>query len=554
MAKRERKADTKLVEYDTAQIGFIYEAVWPSTPEYEKKGLAGLSFYVGKSLDILRRAAQHGRLNSGAKLLRQMLKTADFKFADVVQLVPEAPNGVPMRRMDEFEGFFMIRRKTLYDPSDPVKKYGCNQNHAAHIVELTPERYAELEAEVKEGVKLELSEWQRAVVAARAKEAMLSDVKDAMAAACEADEMMAADESPPSSDEMIAAEKMMAAQLEAATTALAAATVEREGAELVEPGALGAAKRERDRYEAMLPHAMVSRDDVTASLNTVTSAAPDDDALGRQIKGLMPAVHSDKFPNQPVPAALAKHVLAVVVEWLGKQAEEAIDVDDTVMKGLRALRDWSAAHGGKKPSTSAADAAERTHGRFFSNWSGKTYGRRHEAEARILYRHYPMLLKVVDPVAISAATELRTRDALTAGYSWHSEPFDGDKIPSAAPEGILSGVFVRVRKIVHGEISSEATVLRMLVGLTDERRNWYLGKWSSARPAYIESQAKNAATRQAKMHGYGVKPRGKQNKKAKTESESQEADESESQEADEVEEAGENDGGEESEESESQLE
>ena len=308
---------SKMVNYDEAQVGWVYEAIYPENWWTKSCGVVGRSFYLGQTVDVVRRAGQHDR-NASPKLA-EMLKLAGVKMADVVRLVPELPNGVPALRMNELEGFFIIKRKTLYDPSDPSRHYVCNQNHAAHVVDITPDRYSALEAEVETGVAMELPEyWQRAVAAARAKEAMFVDIKE------------------------LAEEMDDPEQLEAACTALEVATVERENAESLEPGALGAAKREFAKYEVMVPHAKVERNALAASLNAVVLAAPDDEELGRQVKGLMPAVHSDKFPNQPVPAALAKHVLGVAVEWLGAQAEAAIDVEDTVMTGLRAARDWSA--------------------------------------------------------------------------------------------------------------------------------------------------------------------------------------------------------------------
>lgn len=159
-----RKADTKIVAYKPGQRVWIYEIIDPDT---------GNAIYVGRTVDLVRRGAEHERKTSKCRQLRERLKLVWWKLPGNVRVVPELPNGVPSERADDFEGYFITQRKTLFDPSDPVRMNGCNLKNGDHI---TVERYEAAKAEVEAGF-----EWPQVpldVVEARAKESVLESLVD----------------------------------------------------------------------------------------------------------------------------------------------------------------------------------------------------------------------------------------------------------------------------------------------------------------------------------------------------------------------------------------
>lgn len=165
MPKKATKSQTKIIEYRKNQRTWIYEAVDPQT---------GRTFYVGRTIDVLRRGAEHDRKSSSCKQLREYLRLNDFKFHDVVRIVPELSNGVPSSRAAEFEAFFIIQRKTLYDPE--TRPDGCNLRHGDNVTALD---YQAIKEEIEDGFEWEFDdEVPDNVLHAKANEAVLQACVD----------------------------------------------------------------------------------------------------------------------------------------------------------------------------------------------------------------------------------------------------------------------------------------------------------------------------------------------------------------------------------------
>jgi hypothetical protein len=461
-----RKADTKILRYDPSQRTWIYEMF---------DHIRNICFYVGRTVDTIRRGGEHDR--KGSSLIRNYVKHHNVRVRDCVRVVAELPDGVPSSRAGEFEAFFIMQRDTIYHAVRCPD--GCNQNNGAHVANLD---YHAIEAEVAAGI--EWPEVSEAVAKARGNEAVLEQLVQDFG-----------DIEPELHDALRDARMVR---------------VDAERAELGVQEALDVARREVANYEAMVPHVLVQRGDVEASLNAVKDAAPENDALAKQIKWIRTGVKPDHFPDQPVPAAFAKYMLLAVVEWLGAKAEATIRVNDVVMRGLRAAREWSAANEGKKPMDKGKTAEERTHGKFLADWKGSgknQYNRRHEAHARVLFRHYPSVLAFfdLDNKARSADREARVRDALAAGYTWLTEPFEGPKLPKSGtgPFGEWKHLYNKVQDLLRGAFD-EAAVLRMVGDLPPERRGWYVAQHAANRPNWLKTQKESQAKEQAQQRANGV--------------------------------------------------
>ena len=471
---------TALAQYDSNRRTWIYIVTDPAN---------GHVVYAGQSVDTSRRWKQHETTSSGARRLRAYM--AERSYPLKFEIVPELLAGFPHSRADEFEGFFINKHDTIFHFER--RPDGCNQTHAKNSV---THDYAAIGVEIAKIVEAGGYEWPDKT---------------------ESVELIAAQ----AEEEMLAALDIeVGGEVEYVSTALVAATQARKQVERADLGVIGVAKREFAVYEAMPPHLMVPRDTVAASLNEVIATAPDDEELKKQAKWWMAGIHSDRFPDRPVTSTAAKYTLGIAVEWLGNQAEAAIDVDNTTIRNLIAVREWSAANGGKKPAPHAKDATERKHGGYLSQWKSREK-MPHQAEARFLFRHYPLLLKYMDYdlKAVGAKIETALSNALFDGYKHRDEPGDYMPIPTKGigDHGDWKPIHQKVRHLVQGQCD-EDTVLRIVKALPEARRKWYVDKAKANRPRFLESHAKIMLHFKAKLHASGVKPRTTKKRKVEEES------------------------------------
>lgn len=467
MPKRPTKASTKFMLYNKNHRVWVYEGVNPIT---------GKTFYVGRTIDVLRRGAEHDRRSSACRQLRAYLKLNDFYFRDCVRIAPELPNGVPASRAGEFEAYFIIQRKTLYDPED--RPDGCNLRHGDHVTALD---YQSVKAEIADG--FEWSEVPADVIQARAVEAMLEACVEEVG-----------DLEPELSDEL--------------TTAI----IERKRIERLFMPVVALAETIAEEYEKMPMYKEVSRAGFVTDLNALRDRLNAEDVVDDKMLSL---VRSITLFGNPEGAEweMRAHVAGNAFRMLSgalETREEAKMPDTTAIRNMKLARDWTVANGGKKPVSKAlgrkdGTAEERTRGQFLSSWKlfkgNGAYKQANKAECDFLMRHVSWWQDFANGSLAEKKADLsaKVNAMLKQGYGHKDEPeFEGKKPWPGGTNGTeTSRVYTKMMHIVSGGFADPSS---MLDGVDPARARWYIERSEANRSDYLEAKAKSNAAAKARSH------------------------------------------------------
>ena len=456
-----------MVNYDESQVTYIYELFYPDSKYYRELGLAGKVFYIGKTIDVLRRAAQHeARLSP---LLKQLLSNAYFDISNHVRLVPELPDGVPSLRADEFEGYFIIKRETLYDPSKPGRFYVGNQKHADHVAELTPERYEELTEEIEQGVTMELPQrWCEEIEKARAREQMYADLVNLFT---EEDE----DDSLPlkhhlnSVEEALTISRADRLKLEEAMMPIV---------ELVE-------LRQRE-YEAMPYYEPIIKEDFVRVINSIVDKVGNDveDAgVRRMLKStrLMAKPVSEGGSSFDFPASAAATFLKGIAQIL--EAREVSKMPKSTAVGyILRVRDWTFNNDMKQPSPAALTRSkpgtreEKQRGDDLHSWK-----QRHRGKDDVDDKHTDFLMRHVWWWPKFAHTTRAERGAivakkinkmLIAGFRYKDEPDFEGSVPFPCDKNNRTAYYKLEDTTTRGSCTEADLALMTAPPLNPERAKW----------------------------------------------------------------------------------
>ena len=481
MPKPSTKSSTKIMVYNANQRVWVYEWMDPRT---------GKTFYVGRTTDLLRRGAEHDRKGSACKLLKLYCELNNLKSKDCVRIVPELPNGVPASRAAEFEAFFIIQRKTLYDPED--RPDGCNLRHGDHVTDLD---YQAVKAEIEDG--FEWDEVPEDVIKARATEAMLEACVEEVG-----------DVEPELSD------------------ALTTAIVERKRVERLYMPVVALAETIAEEYEKMPAYKEINRSSFVTDLNALrdrlnAEAVVDDKmiALVRSIS-LFGKAEGAEWEMRAHVAGHAFRMLSGALET----REEANMPDTTAIRNMKLVRDWSVDNDGKKPIQNAlgrqngsGTAEEKARGRFLKNWKSfkgnGVYKQANKSECDFLMRHVSWWQEFVNGSKDEKTADLaaKVNAMLKEGFGHKDEPeFEGKKKwPGGSTGTETNGVYDKMRHMVVGKYSNPSS---MLDGVDPTRAQWYVETSAANRPSYLEGTDKDTAAQQARCHTNGVKPQSKKRK------------------------------------------
>ena len=456
-----------MVNYDESQVTYIYELFYPDSKYYRELGLAGKVFYIGKTIDVLRRAAQHeARLSP---LLKQLLSNAYFEISDHVRLVPELPNGVPSLRADEFEGYFIIKRETLYDPSKPGRFYVGNQKHADHVAELTPERYEELTEEIEQGVTMELPQrWCEEIEKARAREQMYADLVNLFT---EDDE----DDSLPLKHHLNSVEKALT------ISRADRLKLEEDMMPIVELVEL----RQRE-YEAMPYYQPIAKEDFVRVINSIVAKVgndAEDEGVRRTLRSmrLMAKPVSEGGTNFDFPASAAATSLKVIAQIL--EAREVCKMPkSTAVNSILRVRDWTFNNDMKQPSQQALTRSnpgtreEEQRGGDLRSWKAK-----HRGKDEVDDKHADFLMRNVwwwpkfahtTKSERSAIVAKKINKMLIAGFRHKDEPdFEGSVTFPSDKNNIAAYNKLEIT-ILFGQCSEADLALMTAPPLNPERAKW----------------------------------------------------------------------------------
>lgn len=480
-----RKRDSKIVKFAPHQRVWIYEAIDPETER---------AFYVGRTLDVLRRGAEHDRKSDTCKQLRALLQLKSYKFRDCVRVVPELPFGVPASRAAEFEAFFIIERKTLYDPSDPERALVCNLKHGDHVAELD---YTAVEKEVAKGYKwpeMHEPEEPTPVMEARMREAIAEDLVD-----------IAGDLDPD------------------LCTALAVATTERKQAERRHMSPLAIAEELADEYEAKSKYEEVDRTLFESNLNSIRDRLKAEDVQDDKMLSLLNAI-AIFGKSEGAAWTMRAHVAGNMLRGLAgafETREEARLPDTTVVKNIIKVRNWVAENDGKRPSRHAlkrkgilgslGTSEEYSHGKFLDHWKGRQHNQADKPACDFIMRHvawWSEFCIVGARAAKSAAIAANVNAMLLDGYGHKDEPdFEGKKHwPYGAKTSATHSVAEKMSHMTDGWCTVSSTE-KMLVGLPHERAQWYRDRSSRLRPSRLLKNKASQDAGLARAYSNGAKKR-----------------------------------------------
>ena len=352
MGKR-RPKDNALVAYERTRRVWIYEIIDLET---------NTPIYVGRSKDMNRRVSQHASQGSECQMLKGRLNLVDWLLKDAMRVVPELPNGVPAYRACEFESFFIIDRKTLFNP--PECTHGCNLKHGDRVSGVNLEA---IRREIETGFVWPEPEVPEVVVACRAAQAVLADLVD-----------LAADEEP---------------QL---CTALTAATIRlhEEERRLLTPTTV--AKALALSYKTGSQIEEVDRNDFIRDLNHLRDVVQDQktpDTCMLQLLRWQVACAKPAGAEWTMLREVAALTLLSISKTLAMREEEIMPKSQTA-KDLIQVRNWVFGHSKLRPSTSAtkrkdstdAEEVEEQMAALLKKWKKSTKAQADLKEADFLFR------------------------------------------------------------------------------------------------------------------------------------------------------------------------
>lgn len=427
--------------------------------------------YVGQSVDYGRRWQQHeAKSDSGIKAYLEREGTTFGMLK--LKIVDELPNGCALRDADKFEAYFISHFRTVYD-----------MNHNKHVANDTNGNYARKVDPVAVAAELEAGYvWPTECAAA---------AKRFTEAPKELEEARA-------NVEILETILIENPDVEGVEAALSTALTVRAK---LETGPYEYALKAFETYEAMPTYEPINRDALVAQLNTIKDMSPSDTKLQEEHRRVwMRVTHSDQHRSSDVSAFEAKHIMGMVVGWLGTHAESQLDTTTHVAQKCLALRAWSATHGGRKPSPSAvfrmdalddvaAATTEAALGAWLRNW--KHDGKRSEhATVSVLLRHYSTLRDFMFGESASEKTIRVAKEAnklLKDGYAikreWESRPHD-----TTLKELKCTTFGKEIYKCMWNFLNGQGTEIAdtLLEGVDAERAAWMRAAHTGNRPKLLE--------------------------------------------------------------------
>lgn len=459
--EKKPKDETRLTVVDPLQRTWVYIVF---------VHLTGKIIYAGQSIDTTRRWKQHAaKQDSG---IQSYLKRKNLTFDKLrIKIVEELPDGCARRDANRMEAFFIAKHNLVYNPIHNAEvANNTNGNYTRDVdVEATT-------AELEKGYK-----WPKEYEAAV--KVRMNDSSELKAATATIEALKTLQWLNPELED----------ELQTAIVATEAVK------EKLETGPYEYAVETYETYQAMPAYAGVPRNDVIAALNAIKALNNTDTFISSQCKKVwLRLLHTDKNAES-IDAMEAMHVMGVVVAWLGRHAEEQLDLTTYTAQRCLKLRDWSEAHDGGKPSLHAkkttkaatgglasAQAAneEASLGHWINNWKSK-FGKPHASTVRVLLRHFPKLLESLFGRSKDEKTEEMTQTAnamLKAGYAVPMErealpdkqlklwPCDAKNKPS----------YNYIQKILQGGNVSKIDVL--LNGVDADRAMWIRAQHTANTP------------------------------------------------------------------------
>jgi hypothetical protein len=495
MPKSIPKSKTQIIECKKNQRTWIYEWIDPNTKR---------TIYVGRTIDLLRRGAEHDRKSSACKLLRLYCNLHNLKSNDCVRIVPELPNGVPASRASEFEAFFIIKRDTLYHPEN--RQDGCNQKHGDHVSALD---YDKIKAEIIDG--LDWEEVPADVIQARAKEALLETCVEEVG-----------DFEPELS------------------TALTTATMQRKQLERLYMAPVAIAEELAEEYESIPKYKEIDRSLFEADLNSLRDRLNAEDVIDDKMLSLVRGIAlfgKSEGAEWCMRAHVAVHAFRMLAGAL-ETREEARMPYTTAIRNMKLVRNWTANNDYKKPAANARQrkdgtgtSEEERMGIFLRSWKSfkgtQAYKQANKSESNFIMRHVSWWKEFANGSRVERAANLtaKVNSMLKQGYGHKDEPeFEGKKKwPSGTHGSETLNVYQKMIKMVNGHFS-DSHVSEMLNGMHPSRSEWYKLKWSTNRPAYLANKKKSDSDAVARGYANGVKPKSSKKRKIDDEEEDEEDD------------------------------
>lgn len=454
---------TAVVVFDPEQPRFIYEAVDPDT---------GTVFYVGRTNDIVRRSDEHDK---SKYKIREILKLKNYKFKDIVRPVPELPRGCHHDDAAELEAYFIFNRKCIYDPvTNPM---GCNSRLGDRATKMTPERYAEITKMLEAGYQ-----WPEEKAALP--EAVPDELATARGVECVIDELLVYARADGDTE----AVKVLEEQY---TLAKKETLVFERNWYGVRGLAEFVLKNYKHTYvDAVNLHTLKLELD---AIKDTLKGDPEYEDLAGVITALGLVAHPDKA--RTVSSTAAACFLEGVIAMIATREEEKLTWTKTCGNGrhppygvrdhIYKVRQWTRANGMEKPSHHAADATERSLGKFLNKWkipSAEYYGGACTdlKSCDVVMRDVPWWPAFVGFGERNKNDWKKLNAQLLEGYAYKDEPpFEGQK-PISGARGNRS-VYVKLHDFVNYGRSAEADVETALSGLPEVRANWYRAQYTKAR-------------------------------------------------------------------------
>jgi len=471
VGKKAKKDATALAVFDPNQPITIYELL---RPDKDNKPV-----YVGRTCDLDRRAGEHK--TSTCPMVRLLRELTDISIRDNIRPVPELPYGVPASRAVEMEAFFIMQRDTIYHATKNPD--GCNTNNGAHLDQLTPERYHEIEAELAAGYEWPVSAGVKNDVPA---EVAMARGKEAVAA-----EVVATVEATGENPELVAKLRRD----------MALVTADRETTERLLLSARQVARDLADKYKVAGIDA-IDREQFTKELNLLKEKI-DADGEDEVINGIVNAVLLAAKPQRNVEMSsnAAYHGVSMVAEMLTTREEDRLLwTHKDVKKRIYEVRAWSRRNGGmKKPMIKNDGSEEDSLGQFLANWKSPTsrdYGGECTdlTQSLVVMRDFAWFKDIVGRKDSLKSVAAEANKQLKDGFAQKDEPnFFGTKPLKAGSDGSdQNRVYHKIRNMVHGA-GKLADLEKMIDGLPETRAAWYRKQWQSNEKAHKAVGAKRKA-------------------------------------------------------------
>ena len=444
--------ERRIIERDPNQRVFIYYI----TDHHDRM------IYIGQTTNRDKRIAKHVSSSSECKELASYLRSMQgttYNLAKHWFIFECLPLGVPQRRADELECFLIQEHNTL-------APNGCNLRHGNNYSEHKPKFNA-----IREELKTPFV-WP-------VEDSIPKSVAKAMGAVQVIEDL---------NDHVGDVAPHLAKDLRIACMQL-------EELQNEEACAWKVAKKLAGTYDSYPPWQEMNKEVLNQHINSIRELLEDEEVPDAGLIGFVNAISlfAKTSRNAAIDAFTAKSLLNSLYGAISAK-EDASAPNATYIEHAETWRKFSFVnkrrpnlHGTTKGKTKEEWEEENSIGAAISNWKHSTKMRDKKwIDVKMRYTDWYEDFAETSKSEKQEHTIISLNSLLKSGVGIFSEPeFEGKKNMITSVDGKRTKEFLTLRNVINGALS-EKSIYKILDGIEESRKQWYLLKWKEKKEMYAE--------------------------------------------------------------------